>query len=65
MENIALAITAQSRGDEKNLRAEIFKMIYEMSMDLNHNENYLAAIAEFLKDKSDITTFMRSFLGGF
>ena len=65
LENIALAITAQSRGDEKNLRAEIFKMIYEMSMDLNHNENYLAAIAEFLKDKSDITTFMRSFLGGF
>lgn len=63
LENIALAITAQSRDDEKNLRKEIFTMLYNISMDLNHNQNYLAAIAEFLKDKSDITTFMRSFLG--
>lgn len=61
LENIALAMTAQSR-DEKNLRAEIFKMVCNMSMDLNHNENYLAAIAKFLENKSDIRFFMRSFL---
>ena len=61
LENIALAMTAQSRGDEKNLREEIFTMLCDISLDLNHNENYLAAIAEFFKDKSDITTFMRSF----
>jgi len=31
-------------------------------MDLNHNENYLSAIADELKNKSDITTLMRSLL---
>ena len=64
LENIALAMTAESRDDEKNLHEEIFTMLYNISMDLNHNENYLSAIAEFFKDKSDITTFMRSFLSG-
>lgn len=62
LENIALAMTAESRADEKNLREDIFEMLCNISMDLNHNENYLAAIAEFLQDKSDITTFMRSML---
>lgn len=61
LENIALAMTAQSRN-EKNLRKEIFKMVCNMSMDLNHNENYLAAIAKFFENKSDIRFFMRSFL---
>lgn len=64
LENIALSMTAQSRADEKKLRAEIFEMLSNISMDLNHNENYLAAIADFLKDKSEITIFMRSFLSG-
>ena len=64
LENIALSMTAQSRVDEKKLRAEIFEMLSNISMDLNHNENYLAAIADFLKDKSEITIFMRSFLSG-
>lgn len=64
LENIALAMTAQSRDDEKNLRAEILAMLCDMSLDLNHNENYLEAIADFLKEKSDITIFMRSFLSG-
>lgn len=64
LENIALAIFAASRDDEKKIRAEIFKMICDMSMDLNHNSNYLAAITEFFKDKCDIRFFMRSFLGG-
>ena len=57
-------MTAESRDDEKNLHEEIFTMLYNISVDLNHNENYLSAIAEFFKDKSDITTFMRSFLSG-
>lgn len=64
LENIALAMTAESRADEKNLRAGIFKMLCNISMDLNHNENYLSAIAKFLADKSDITIFMRSMLEG-
>lgn len=61
LENIALSMTAQSR-DEKNLRAEIFEMLCNMSMDLNHNENYISAIAKFFEKKSDIRFFMRSFL---
>ena len=61
LENIALAMTAQSR-DEKNLRAEIFEMFCNMSMDLNHNENYISAVAKFFENKSDIRFFMRSFL---
>lgn len=64
LENIALAMTAESRADEKNLRAGIFKMLCNMSMDLNHNADYLSAIAKFLADKSDITIFMRSILEG-
>ena len=64
LENIALAIFAESRADKKNIRAGIFNMMCNISMDLNHNENYLAAIAKYLADKSDITIFMRSVLEG-
>ena len=62
LEIVALAIFTLSRDDEKIIRAEIFKMISDLSMDLNHNENYLAGIFEALKNKSDITTLMRGLL---
>ncbi|MBR6013460.1 MAG: flagellin lysine-N-methylase [Selenomonadaceae bacterium] len=62
LENIALAMTAESQADEKNLRAEILEMLENISMDLNHNENYISAVTKFLKEKSDIRFFMRSFL---
>ena len=51
-----------AESDEKIIRAEIFKMISDLSMDLNHNENYLAGIFEALKNKADITTLMRGLL---
>ena len=62
LESIALSMTAESRTNEKKLHEEIFEMICNISMDLNHNENYLAAVADFLKNKSDIRFFMRSLL---
>jgi len=62
LELVALSIMTLSRGDENQVRAEIFKMLADLSMDLNHNENYLSAIADELKNKSDITTLMRSLL---
>ena len=62
LELIALSITALSRSDEKETRAKIFKMITDMSMDLNHNENYLSALAEELKGKADIAILMRGLL---
>ena len=62
LELVALSITALSRSDEKSTRAEIFKMLSDLSMDLNHNEYYLAAVSEELKNKSDITILMRSLL---
>ena len=62
LELIGLSMTALSRDDEQTARAEIFQMIADMSMDLNHNENYLAALCNELKDKSDITTLMRGLL---
>ena len=62
LETIALSMTAESRDSEEKLRAEIFDMVCNISMDLNHNENYLMSIAKFLEDKSDIRFFMRSFL---
>lgn len=58
LELIGLSITALSRSDENETRAEIFKMVTDMSMDLNHNENYLTALTEELKNKSDITILM-------
>jgi|GEM_PF-1041896 len=63
LEMIALAITALSR-DNSQADAEIFKMVTDMSMDLNHNEEYLGALSEELKSKSDITIFMRGLLQG-
>ena len=62
LELTALSIMTLSRGDEKNVRTEIFQMLTDLSMDLNHNENYLAAVAEELKNKSDITILMRGLL---
>ena len=62
VEIISLAIVANSREDENKTRAEIFKMIGDISMDLNHNENYISAIAESIKEKSDITILMRALL---
>ncbi len=62
LELVALSIMTLSRGDEKNVRTEISQMLSDLSMDLNHNENYLSAIADELKNKSDITTLMRSLL---
>ena len=62
LELVALSVMTLSRGDEKKVRADIFKMLSDLSMDLSHNENYLAAIFDELKDKSDITTLMRSLL---
>ena len=62
LELTALSITALSRDDEETTRREIFKMLTDMSMDLNHNENYLSAISAELENKSDITILMRSLL---
>lgn len=62
LELVALSIMTLSRGDEKSVRAEIFKMLSDLSMDLNHNDNYLSGIAEEIKNKSDITILMRGLL---
>ena len=62
LELVALSIMTLSRGDEKIIREEIFKMISDLSMDLNHNENYLSGISEELKNKSDFTILMRGLL---
>ena len=61
LEMTALAISALSR-DEGQAESEIFKMVTDMSMDLNHNEEYLNALSESIKSKSDITIFMRGLL---
>ena len=34
-------------------------MISELAVDLNHNENFLAAITDAVKDVADITILMR------
>lgn len=62
LELIALSMTVLSRENEKILRQEIFSMITDMSMDLNHNENFLSALADNLEDKADISIFMRATL---
>ena len=61
LEMTALAISALSR-DEGQAESEIFKMVTDMSMDLNHNEEYLNALSESIKSKADITIFMRGLL---
>lgn len=58
-----VALSMMNIGEDENfVRAEIFKMLTDLSMDLNHNESYLFAITEELKNKADITTLMRSLL---
>ena len=43
----------------KNSERKIFEMISELAVDLNHNENFLAAITDAVKDVADITILMR------
>ena len=43
----------------KNSERKIFEMISELAVDLNHNENFLAAITDTVKEFADITILMR------
>ncbi len=62
LELIALSMTAFDNSDGKKLRAEIVEMISDVSIDLNHNAAYLNDIFAAVKDKADITVFMRALL---
>ena len=43
----------------KNSERKILEMITELTVDLNHNENFLSAITDSVKDFADITILMR------
>ena len=43
----------------KNSERKIFEMVSELTVDLNHNENFLTAITAVVKDFADITIFMK------
>ena len=43
----------------KNSERKILEMIIELTVDLNHNENFLSAITDSVKDFADITILMR------
>ena len=43
----------------KNSARKILDMIIELTVDLNHNENFLHAITDAVKDFADITILMR------
>ncbi|MBR5914107.1 MAG: flagellin lysine-N-methylase [Selenomonadaceae bacterium] len=43
----------------KNSERKIFEMISELAVDLNHNENFLSAITDAVKDFADITILMK------
>ena len=53
--------TAALSFAEKPAR-KIFEMICELSIDLNHNENFLKAITDAVKNFADITILMRKIL---
>ena len=53
LESLALSLYA------KNSERKIFEMIIELTVDLNHNENFLYAIIDAVKDFADITILMR------
>ena len=42
--------------------AQIFEMLIELAVDLNHNETFLAAITDAVKKVADITVLMRKLL---
>ncbi|MBQ9488250.1 MAG: flagellin lysine-N-methylase [Selenomonadaceae bacterium] len=44
--------------------AQIFEMLVELAVDLNHNETFLAAITDAVKDVADITVLMRKLFRG-
>ena len=62
IELIGLSMTALNRKNEIILRKEIIKMISDVSVDLDHNAEYLKSIADSVENKSDITILMRSLL---
>lgn len=53
LETLALSLYA------KNSERKILEMIIELTVDLNHNENFLSAITDAVKDFADITILMR------
>ena len=44
--------------------AQIFEMFVELAVDLNHNETFLAAITDAVKDVADITLLMKKLFRG-
>ena len=45
----------------KNSSTKIFNSIGELVVDLNHNEEFIRAIIDFLRDDADITILMKKF----
>lgn len=60
LESIALAMVAENQN--KDMRGEIFEMLCNMSMDLNHNENYISTLARYLSNQCDAIEFSHIFL---
>ena len=46
----------------KNSAAKIFDVVQELTVDLNHNEEIIRAVTDFLRDKAEISTLMKKFL---
>ena len=45
----------------KNSSAKILNAIGELAVDLNHNEEFIRAVTDFLRDDADITILMKKF----
>ena len=62
--NFKIAETLALSLFPKNPAQKIFEMFIELAVDLNHNETFLAAITDAVKDFADITLLMKKLFRG-